>query len=84
MKANNKCMEDNDKKQEFYYLNHWEINNLYGGEMPQKLPVDGFKWVGNISQFKKDFIKNYNKHIMTRNILLKFMSTCRKITSSLQ
>ena len=56
-------MEDNNKKQEFYYLNHWDISNLYGWGMPQKLPVDGFKWVGNISFFNKDFIKNYNEHI---------------------
>ena len=25
--------------------------------MSQKLPVDGFKWVENKSQFNKDFIK---------------------------
>ena len=29
--------------------------------MSQKLPVDGFKWVENTSQFNKDFIENYDK-----------------------
>ena len=29
--------------------------------MPQKVPVDGFKWKKNMFKFNKDFIKNYNK-----------------------
>ena len=29
--------------------------------MSQKLPVWGFKWVENTSQFSKDFIENYNE-----------------------
>ena len=29
--------------------------------MSQKLPVDGFKWIENISQFNEIFIKNYNQ-----------------------
>ena len=29
--------------------------------MSQKFSVDGFKWVKNTSQFKKDFIKNYSE-----------------------
>ena len=28
--------------------------------MWQKLPVNEFKWVEDISEFNKDFIKNYN------------------------
>ena len=31
--------------------------------MPQKLPVYGFKWVENTSQFNKDFIENYKEDI---------------------
>ena len=30
--------------------------------MSQKLPVDGFKWVENTSQFNNDFIVNYNEN----------------------
>ena len=29
--------------------------------MSQKLPVSGFKWVKNTSQFCKDFTENYNE-----------------------
>ena len=29
--------------------------------MFQKLPVSGFKWVENISQFSEDFTKSYNE-----------------------
>ena len=28
--------------------------------MSQKLPVNGFEWFEDISQFNKDFIKSYN------------------------
>ena len=27
-----------------------------------KLPVDGFEWVEDLSQFKKDFIKSYDEN----------------------
>ena len=30
--------------------------------MSQKLPVNGFKWVKNLSQFNKSFIRNYNEN----------------------
>ena len=30
--------------------------------MSQKLPVDGFKWVKDLSKFNESFIKNYNKN----------------------
>ena len=30
--------------------------------MSQKLPVNGFKWVEKLSQFNKDFIKNYDEN----------------------
>ena len=35
-------------------------NILHEKTMSQKLPVDGFKFVENISDFTEDFIKNYN------------------------
>ena len=28
--------------------------------MSQKLPVNGFEWVKNVSQFNESFIRNYN------------------------
>ena len=40
---------------------YWDVNNLYGWAMSQKLPVDSFNWVETTSQLNKGFIKNYNK-----------------------
>ena len=31
--------------------------------MSQKLPVDGFEWIEDTSQFSEDFIKRYNEKI---------------------
>ena len=33
---------------------------MYGWTMSQKLSVNCFEWVKDLSQFKEDFIKNYN------------------------
>ena len=37
-----------------------DANNLYGLSMIQKLPVDGFEWVEDLSIIDEDFIKNYD------------------------
>ena len=54
-------MKHYDKNKELSYLQYWDVNNLYGGAMPQKLPVNNFALIKDSSQFNKDFIKNYNK-----------------------
>ena len=62
-KANNKYMKDYDKNKESSYLKYWNVNNLYGWALLQKLPVNKFEWIEETSQFDKDFIKSYNEEI---------------------
>ena len=60
-KANNKYMKDYDKNKELSYIQYWDVNNWYGWAVLQKLPVDNFEWIKDISQFNEDFLKNYNE-----------------------
>ena len=53
---------------------HLDANNLYGWEMSQKLPVNGFKWVEKLSNFNERFIKSYNEN---SDIGCFFGSRCR-------
>ena len=48
-------MKDYDKNKEPSYIQHWDVNNLYGWATPQKLPVNNFEWTKNNSQFNEDF-----------------------------
>ena len=57
---NNKYSKDYNKKRKLPPIQYWDINNLYGGEVLQNVPVDNFEWVKNASQFNEDFIKGYN------------------------
>ena len=36
---------------------YWDVNNLYGWAMLQKLPVEDYGYVKNTSQFNEDIIK---------------------------
>ena len=56
-KANNKYMINYDENKEISYILYLDANNLYGWEMSQKLTVDGFKWVKDLSKIDDDFIK---------------------------
>ena len=60
-KANKKYMKDYDKNKELSCLKYWDVNNLYGWAMSQKLPVNKFERIEDTSQFNVDFIKNYNE-----------------------
>ena len=55
-KSNNEYMTDYDKNKESSYIWHWNVNNLYGWAMLQKLPVNKFEWIKD-----EGFIKNYNE-----------------------
>ena len=53
-------MKDYDKNKGSTYVQYWDVNNIYGWAMSQKLPVNNSKWIRDISEFNEDFIKNYN------------------------
>ena len=54
-------MKDYDKNKESSYLQYWDVNNLYGWAVSQKLPVNNFEWIKDTSQFNEDFIKSYTE-----------------------
>ena len=49
-KANNKYMKNYDKSKESSYMQYLDANNLYGVAMSEKLPINGLKWVNDISK----------------------------------
>ena len=46
-------MKDYDKNKETSYLNHWDVNNIYGRAMSQKLQVNNSEWIEETSQSMK-------------------------------
>ena len=44
-------MTDYDKNIESSYLKYWDVNNLCGWAMFQKLTVNNFEWIENTSQY---------------------------------
>ena len=67
--ANNKYMKNYDKNKESSSLMYLDANNLYGFAMSKKLPVDGFKWVDELSIFTEDFKKDGDVgYLLTVNI----------------
>ena len=60
-KANNKYMKDYDENKDDSFLIYTDYNNLYGKAISEKLPVDGFEWIDDISKIDEDFIKNYDE-----------------------
>ena len=52
-KANNIYMKDYDSSKESSYIQYLDANNLYGAAMSEKLPMNGFKWVSDISEINR-------------------------------
>ena len=61
-KANSKYMKNYNKNIESSYIIYLDANKLYGCVMSQKLPVNGLKWLSDLSRFNENFIKNYNEN----------------------
>ena len=55
-------MKNYDKNTTSSYLMYLDANNLYGSTMSQKLPLNGFEWVEELSQFNENFITNYDEN----------------------
>ena len=71
-------MKDYDKNKKSSYLKYWDVNNLYGWEMSQKLLVNDFKWVEDIPEINRDFIKAIMIKV-TKDLFLKLMFNIPKI-----
>ena len=59
-KANNKYIKNYDKSKESSYIQYSDANNLYGAVMSEKLPINEFKWVNDISGINEKFLKSYD------------------------
>ena len=56
-------MKDFKKIKGLPCLQYFDVNNLFGLAMLQKLPVNNFEWIEDTSQFNEDFIKNYKEKL---------------------
>ena len=54
-------MKDSDKNKELSYLKYWDVNDLYGSAISEKLPENNSEWIKDTSQFNENFIKNYQR-----------------------
>ena len=73
-KANNKYIKDYDKNKEPSYLSYWDVNNLYGWAMSQKLPGNNFEWIEETSQFNETITKR-----VIKDFFLSFLQYLKKI-----
>ena len=69
-KANNRYLKNYDKSKESSYIQYLDANNLYGAAMSEELPINGFKWVNDISGINEKFVKGYNKKNSDKGYIL--------------
>ena len=60
-------MKDYDQNKKSYLM-YWDVNNLYGWAMLQKLHFDGFKWRNHKLSFGEKFIKSYDEDSIIQKI----------------
>ena len=71
-------MKDYDKNKESSYLQYWNVNNLYGWVMLQKLPVNNFERIKDTFQFNEDFQKKIIMKKVIEDIFLNLMFNISK------
>ena len=54
-------MDLSDKNKEKSCLKQWDVNNLYGWLMSQKLPVNTFQQIQVTFEFNEHFTKKFNE-----------------------
>ena len=69
-KTNNEYMKHYDESKESSSIQYLDANNLYGAAMSEKLPINGFKWVNDISRIDKKFVKSYDKKNSDKGCIL--------------
>ena len=69
-KANNRYIKNYDKSKESSYIQYLDANNLYGAAMSEKLAINGFKWMNDISGINEKFVKSYDKKNSGKSYIL--------------
>ena len=69
-KANNRYMKDYDESEKSSYIQYLDANNLYGAAMSEILPINGFKWVNDISGINEKFVKSYDEKNSDKGYIL--------------